>query len=301
MSVLASECRVTADVRATLRGVTMHPTDPPYVLVEFNPWSRSNRADQESPRAWNDGSWSGAEWAEAVTVPLTVAVKTLDELPGTRRWLEVWQPFVAAWAPSHDDLPLDFAVDDGAGGLTEYVMFGRPRLADPVARTALRGWTLTRCAFRALDPLIYSGGVSGLHTATTGLPSSSGGLIVPFTVPFIIGATVTAGRIQITNAGTAPTALQLRIDGPVQEPRVTLQTPTGPQTLRYHDTLLAGQWLDIDTKARTVLLNGAVSRRGLVSGDWPLLSPGTWELAFDAANFDADALLTVTWRDAWIA
>jgi hypothetical protein len=309
MTEMASNevCDLIDDVTVTLRGVTMHPTNPPYTLITFNPWSRAARVDQESPRAWNHGAWSGAEWLDAVTVPLTVLVKN-DAGRGTRRWLEVWQPFVAAWEPSHVDVPLEFSVDDGAGGTDDYVMFGRPRLVDPGAVTALRGWTLVACQFRALDPRIYSAGAEGLHVAFTGLPVQTGGFTFspapsggPLTLPFSINAISSAGALQLTNLGTTPTGLQVRIDGSVQEPRFTLQTPDGPRTFFYLDSLADDQWLDVDTRARTVLLNGTVSRRGQSAGDFPLLHPGTWELSFNAAQFDADALITVTWRDAWIA
>lgn len=300
-------CDLLSDVTVTLRGVTMHHHDPPYTLVTFNPWTRATRADQESPRAWNDGSWSGAEWLDAVTIPLTVLVRNTAGR-GTRRWLEEWQPFAAAWAPSHVDIPLDFTVDDGAGGVDEYVVYGRPRLVDPGAVTAIRGWTLVQCLFRALDPRIYSGGASGLHTLQTGLPQQTGGFTFspapsggPLVLPFTIDAVSSSGTVFLTNLGTTSTALIVRFDGSVSEPRFTLQTPDGPQTLRYHDDLEDGQWLTLDTRQRTALLNDSVSRRGSVSGDWPLLYPGTWELSFNAATFDADALLTVSWRDAWIA
>jgi hypothetical protein len=61
----------------------------------------------------------------------------------------------------------------------------------------------------------------------------------------------------------------------------------------------AGESLTIDTRARTAYVNGGVSRRGRVVGDWFLLEPGSSEIAFAAAAYDASAQLTVTWRDAW--
>jgi hypothetical protein len=223
-----------------------------------------------------------------------VLTKTLDALPGTARWLALHQQLAAAFAPSHVDIPLSFTVGSDA-----YMLYGRPRLVEPLAETAFRGWAICRAAFRALDPRVYSAAV---HEVTLGLPSVVGGLEVPFTVPFSIGAVVTAGRASITNAGTAATGLVLRIDGPAQEPRISLVGPdSSVRVLRFLDDVDAGQWLEIRTRERVAYLNGTVSRRGRMTGDWPLLEPGTSEIAFDAAVYDASALLTVTWQDAWIS
>lgn len=121
------------------------------------------------------------------------------------------------------------------------------------------------------------------------------GLMVPFT----IAATVVSGMVEVTNAGTADTGLTLRIDGPVVDPRISLLVDGVTQTLRLDLTLTAGQWLDIDTRAETVTLNGSASRRGQAYGDWPILPGSTsGELSWNAAAYEAAALLTVSWRDA---
>lgn len=287
-------CPPTNDVTATLRGLTMDHHTPPFVLLSFNPWVRQVRADSEAANAWADGGWSGNEWLESVTVPITLLVKTTGSLPGTPYWLELHQQLAEAFAPSHVDIPLTFIV-----GSDTYVLYGRPRLVEPLAETAFRGWAIARAAFRALDPLIYS---STTHEIILGLPSESGGLEVPFVVPFIIGATVTSGTTTITNAGTAPAGLTLRIDGPVQEPRVSLRAPDGSvKVLRYLDDLASGEYLTIRTRERTAYLQDAVSRRGRITGDWFLLEPGTSEITFGAAVYDASARLTVSWQDAYLS
>ncbi|MGH9247941.1 MAG: phage distal tail protein [Acidimicrobiales bacterium] len=277
------------DGQASVNGLLMgHDTS--YKLLGFNPWTKNVRAEQQSPRAWNHGSWSGPEWAEDVIVPMRVLPQSVD----AASWLGLHQQLVAAFRASHADVELRFRL----GGV-EYLMRGRPRMVEPDAVMIGGGQVVTRCAFVALDPRIYS---AAEHTGSIGLPSSSGGLTAPVTVPFTVAAVVTAGRVTLVNAGTEPTGLLFRVDGPVVSPRVTLAGPGGPQALIFDLTLTVGQWLDVDTAARTVYLNGTSSRRGLtaVVGDWPALPPGPWELAFDAAAFDPDAELTWTFRDAWM-
>lgn len=267
-----------------------------YTLIEFNPWGKTNRATQSDKRAWSHGSWSGRELIDEVAVPIRVLITTDTPVD----WLAAHQALAAAFTPTDDgtdaELRFRFAGND-------FVMFGRPRLVEPESAELLAlGKSFTRAAFVALDPLIYS---ATERQQVLGLPSVSGGLTVAFTVPFTITATVTAGRATISNAGTQSTALKLRIDAfgnSLVEPRVSLLTGSTVKVLRANLTLSAGQWLEIDTGARTAYLNGEVSRRGNMSGDWPLLPPassGSSELAFDAGAYSATAQLTATWRDAW--
>ncbi|MGH9250260.1 MAG: phage distal tail protein [Acidimicrobiales bacterium] len=279
----------TQDGQASVNGLLMG-RDTSYKLLSFNPWTKNVRAEQQAERAWNHGSWSGPEWAEAAVVPMRVLPRGVD----AASWLGLHQQLIAAFRPSHVDVELRFMV-----GGTEYLMRGRPRMVEPAAVMIGTGQVFTQCAFLALDPRIYS---AAEHTGSIGLPSSTGGLTIAVTVPFTVPAVVTAGRATLTNAGTEATGLLLRVDGPVASPRVTLTGPDGPQALIFNLTLTTGQWLDVDTAARTVYINGTSSRRGLtaVVGDWPLLPPGPWELAFDAAAFDAAAQLSWTFRDAWM-
>lgn len=307
-ATLTADCEITDDVSVTIRGLVLHPTDPPYTLLEFNPWGRPVRAESETPRAWADGAWSGAEWNDAVTIPLTILVRAPEVAAsrGTRWWLAYHAQLAAAFAPSLDDVALEFTVanPDRPGGGDTFLIWGRPRLVDPVAGTAQRGWALCRAAFRALDPLIYSGGPDGLQTATMNLPQQTGGLCLGagLCAPFGVPAQVVAGHEILLSCGTAPSSALLRIYGPVSEPRVTLLGPDGnPQVLRYHGALDAAQWLEVDTRARTALLNGTVSRRGQMSGDWFLIPPGSSEVSFEAPAYNAAARLEVSWRSAWLA
>ena len=273
-----------------VRDLVMGPGTPYRILGGFNPWTKNVRAEQSDSRAWGDGSWSGAEWADEVVVPLPILVQA----SGVSGWMAAHQTLVAAFAPSHEDIELRWML-----GGAEYVMFGRPRMVEPQTENIGVGLAHTRCAFVALDPAIYSGTE---HSVTLGLPSTSGGLTFPLSFPLTFPATVTSGRATITNAGTKTTGLRLRIDGPVEEPRVSLLTTAGTAIVRHWLTLTSGQWLDVDTGARTVYLNGTASRRGLTTADgigWPVLPPGSWEIAFDSPVYNPDARLTAYWRDAW--
>ncbi|WP_320067864.1 phage distal tail protein [Micromonospora sp. RTGN7] len=258
------------------------------VLDDVNPWTVTTRYDQVSPRTGDHGSWSGQEWRDEVMVPMRIRVRNqADGTPGG--WLAAHQRLAAAFTPSHTDVELRWMT----GGV-EYMMRGRPRLVEPEVTTIRRGYSVTRCAFAALDPRIYG----AEQVASTLLPSSSGGLVWPVTWPETWPAVVTSGRIQASNEGRAPTRPRLVIHGPVEGPRVTL-VDTG-QTLAWDLALTAGQWLDVDTDRRTSLINGQVSRSGqMTSRQWFELPPGGSEIAFGASVHNPDAALSVAYRSAW--
>lgn len=278
-----------AEGQVQVRDLVMGPGTDFETLRGFNPWALAARVDQSSSRSQDHGSWSGTEWRDEMVVPIPLRVRKLgDRSPGG--WVSAHQQLLAAFAPSHTDIELRWCT----GGV-EYVMFGRPRVVEPEVDTAPAGWTVTRCAFAALDPRIYSG---EQQIATTVLPSSSGGLAWPDVWPQTWPAVVTSGVIQVTNAGGVAVRPRLVIYGPVGGPRVTL-VGTG-QSLAWDLSLSAGQWLDVDTDQRTSLINGQVSRSGqMTSRQWFELPPGSSEIAFNAAFTNPDAQLSVAYRSAW--
>jgi hypothetical protein len=137
--------------------------------------------------------------------------------------------------------------------------------------------------------------------AVTALPSSSGGLQLPFIVPFAITAETVTGQIALTNPGNATGPVKLRIDGPVRGPIITHVSSGKALVLSSSLTIGAGEWLDIDMEARTVLANGQASRGGwIVQRGWFGFDPADNVFAFTATQFDAGARLTVTATPAWL-
>lgn len=278
-----------------VRDLILGPGTQYEILRGTNPFQRNVRADQGGARAWNHGSWSGVEWAAEVVVPMTIRVR--GETRDVASWLAAHQTLTAAFAPvgeSAVDAELRFVL-----GGTEFLMRGRPRMVEPDLTLINSGKSITQAAFVALDPFIYAGAET--VAGPTGLPTFTGGLLVPFTVPFTVDGVLASGFLDLTNTGTADTPLAIRLDGPVTDPSVTLQRTDGiVQTLRFEFDLGAGEWLDIDTGARTVLLNGAASRRGQTTGDFPILPPGTHRILFRAGGvLNLIAQMTVTFRSAW--
>lgn len=150
----------------------------------------------------------------------------------------------------------------------------------------------------AKDPLKYG----GLVTASTVLPSSSGGLVRPSTWPRTWTGVSNTGIIRLTNEGNTNAPLWLRIDGPI---------PAGGWSVSHVDTdevltfatslaLVAGEFVTVDMENREVLAQGQSPRSGYVtSRGWFSLEPGVNDIAFTAVNYSATALLTATTKPAW--
>lgn len=278
-----------------VRDLVMGPGTP-FTVNQFNPFNRTTRANQTEGRAWNHGVWSGVEWANEKVVPMSILVG--DTPGGMASWVDLDQQLAAAFHPIGEEVgeaELRFVL-----GGREYVLFGRPRSVEPTSGHVGFGWSLTQVAFVALDPLIYSG---ELVQITTGLPTFAGGLTVSLTAPFTVDGVQVGGREPTENEGTAETGLFMRLDGPLQEPRVTLQRLDGTVvTLRFDIELLTGQWLEVDTAAETVFLNGLPqsSQLGRTAGDFFLLPKGVSTLRFShTGNFNPTGQLTVSYRHAW--
>jgi hypothetical protein len=137
-------------------------------------------------------------------------------------------------------------------------------------------------------------------TASTGLPSSTGGLSVPFTVPFSIASMVVSGRCVLTNPGNATGPVTLRIDGPVVGPQIVHVGSGLALTFASSLSLAAGEWLEVDMEAQTALANGqaAASRNQFITQrGWSGFSPAGNEWDFSAVS--GTGQLTVTAVPTW--
>ncbi|MGW0523048.1 hypothetical protein [Crossiella sp. NPDC003009] len=140
--------------------------------------------------------------------------------------------------------------------------------------------------------------------ASARLPSGQpgSGIRFPRAFPVAFGSAPDPGVLRLHNAGNGVAYPRLRVTGPVAMPRIVNLATGGELALRY--VLLAGQWLDIDTGTREVLLNGAAPRWVTPGRDtwWPVAEPGVTALAFRGERLPdgGEPELTAEWRSAWI-
>lgn len=177
---------------------------------------------------------------------------------------------------------------------------GRFRKSDANAALARKGFVVA-CStlFEALDGRTYG---DTLNTATTTRVSPGSGFVAPFTPPFTLGAS-TPGTATITNAGKASAPWTARLDGPL-DGIVIEHLQSGRRldlslTANGGVTLGAGDFLELDSDARSVLFNGAADRRNVLTIDssWWELDPGDNSFVLNANT--GSGTLTVNARDVF--
>lgn len=140
---------------------------------------------------------------------------------------------------------------------------------------------------------------------------STAGFSFPLTFPLTFpGGSFTGGNAFVITNGTYPTWPTLRIFGPCTDPAVywldpTLATDLGIQVVFSGLTIADGDYIEVDTQARTACLNGdsMASRYNFVdfaNTSWSPLQPGQNLLRYAPASASTDSECQVLWRDSFL-
>jgi hypothetical protein len=276
--------------RADLGAVPLGGVDSAGVawgLAKLDGWDSPDVRTQYTDREADHGSWAGPTYlaARAITATGTITAPDLPALDTAMEQLRAAAALTDTLLTVYETTPKQATVRRS----------GRV-LMDPVTdRIATYSVLLT-----AADPRRYS---TTLQSQSTGLPSTSGGVTLPITLPLTITATTVSGAITLVNAGSLATRPVLTVTGPTTGGFTIIATrPDGSITQQtYTDTLLAGDVLVLDSDARTAVLNGTVSRRLYLSGTWPEIpAQSQLALSWTCPAYDAAAMLTGTARSAWM-
>lgn len=281
---------------ATLGGVTLGAVDASGVdwrLMNLEGWDSPDSRSEFTEREADHGSWASPVYLSSRPITLGGTI-----LAPSQALLEAAMDQLRAAAGLTDTL------------LTVWETTPKQAVVRRSGKPLIQYLTDTKASFSVLvtaaDPRRYS---TTLSTDTKALPSTSGGLTYPATFPVTFSATAVAGSILAVNAGNADTRPVLTITGPVVAPSVSALYADGTvRQLIYSLDLASGDVLTIDTDARTVLLNGDVSRRRFltVSAGWPTIpaavngTPGAVTYQFQSSTYNATTRLTATWRSAWM-
>ena len=141
-----------------------------------------------------------------------------------------------------------------------------------------------------------------LITATTLLPSSTGGRTYPAMYPITYTGSSNTGVLRLTNPGNEQAPAWLRIDGPIPAGGWTVTHVGKKRSLAFASSLAlaAGEFVTVDMDRKEVLAQGQSARQGYVtSRGWFSLDPGDNDIAFSAANYSPTAQLTVSTKPAW--
>lgn len=264
-----------------------HDGDVDVILTDLTGWGSPGSTIDVQQNARSHGAWAGDAWLapryptlQGVIVAPTrdLAVATFDEL---------------VTACDLDSATLTVV----EGDLTRHMDTRRKGeiLHEVVGPNgAVINWSVMLVA---VDPRKYGTTL----TASTGLPSTSGGMTFPVTFPFTFDEVLASGRVSLTNLGNIEGPVRLRIEagsGGLTGPKVT-HVASG-RSLEFATTLTIpeGNWIDVDMRAQTVLENGTAARNGWVTGrGWSWFEPGGNEWSFTAES--GVGTLTVEADPAW--
>jgi len=112
------------------------------------------------------------------------------------------------------------------------------------------------------------------------------------------GTSSTTDQVNINVAGNRPTPPTFIITGPVTNPHI-LNDTTGSEMI-FNIVLASTDTLTIDTKFKTVKLNGTANRRNtLVAPTWFYLQPGNNAIRYRAESSDPTSTLQIKFYPAY--
>lgn len=144
-------------------------------------------------------------------------------------------------------------------------------------------------------------------SGVSGLPSSSGGMQIPYCFEEAGGSlsswmwseNVTSGHVALDNVGTAPSPVMIRINGPVVNPQV-LHVGSG-HVMAFAMNLSRGHYATINGVTHEILIDGTDPARGrVVRREWSQAEPGMNVWGFNASEYSADARVTVSFYPAYM-
>ena len=111
------------------------------------------------------------------------------------------------------------------------------------------------------------------------------------------------GRVEIVNEGSATAYPVFRIYGPLTDPLI--ENETSGRQLSFDIEVSQGDYLEVDTAARTIRLNGLEANNRYDTLDFPTsqwfgLRPGVNLIRFAPESSSAPAVCEVRWRGAWL-
>lgn len=156
----------------------------------------------------------------------------------------------------------------------------------------------------SLSPYLY-----GLDSVSdsTGLPSSSGGMLFPYHFEEAVvslsswmwSENVTSGKVSLSNVGTAPSPVMIRIDGPVVDPQV-VHVGSG-HVMAFSMSLGSGHYATINGMTHEILVDGTDPARGrVVRREWSQAEPGMNVWGFNAGEHSTAARMTVSFYPAYL-
>lgn len=246
----------------------------------------------DQPLVARDGLAPGIDYLRGRSIVLLLDVTGTD----ITQFNAAMNALSSAFQAGQTERPLTFQINGVSGGnLARINCRTRKFTPIPIAEEWITNGSAAEIAIElfATDPLKYSDAVS---TVTLSVATTLGGFTFPITFPLSFGSGGTSGLFSINNVGNAASAPFFRIYGPITNP--VLRNETTGEQLSLNLVIASGDYVDIDVKNRTVLLNGTANRYfNLTSAQWWYLQPGVNQVRYSATS--GTSTVDMTYRSAW--
>lgn len=187
-------------------------------------------------------------------------------------------------------------------GRPKRVIFCRPiNVAIPVNRTFSLKIPKVTVQFECSDPRHYD---LELKEETATLPTTGDGLDFPLDFPLDFGLG-SSNSVDIINGGDAPSHWTGTVTGPATNPRIEASSQITDETLFLafqNLTIVDGEELVLDSRDRSILLNGQNRRSALIPGSiwWSIPEfPDILTIHYTSSDDPiTTSTFTTTWSDA---
>jgi hypothetical protein len=251
--------------------------------------------------------WPGADGEIDSTVfeggrTITAVVQLLP-------WTFAKEKHLKAFTRSRLRPTMTIELDDGT--LLQATVRGLPFSSELTVEWQAAGLRLFPVQWRVASGVLES---AELHKQTilAGTPDADGlefGSTLEFGPTLEFPDVAAPGTGPVTNAGDRPATAVLRAYGPfggsLSTDNVTIGNQTTGKYLVFAGLqVLAGEFVEIDLRAKTILLNAdptqsLYDKRDPALSDWWVLEPGVNVLVFQPETYSGAAQMHVLWRDAY--
>lgn len=288
------------DVRLTLNGFPLYGTDQYGCEWHVTFQNVSGLFDgvgstlQTKDKAWSDG------WFSNIPVAQGRSISVEGHIIGkcTENCINAWDAFKRSFNITGQSLIVKL------GNISRQVQVMQSSSA-PLVEWAGVNILKFSIGLTALDSYLYdTQSVSG----NIGLPHTQGGMTFPYHFEdlntgsestWVWSETTVSGSVRLTNTGSAPSPVTIRIDGPVVNPQVE-HRPSG-HIMAFDLTLGMGHYILINGATHEILIDGTDPARGSVTRrEWSYAEVGENIWMFSAKEPSDNARMTVTFNPAYI-
>jgi hypothetical protein len=275
-------------------GVVLN-SDPPGDFVDITKITGLDNATFREANRDHEGTDGGFLDAEFEKARIILASGTVYSSPTTI--MSFLDQLKANFAPTTTPQPFYMLM----GSVGERVVFAKSNGCSFSIDTAYRvGTADIQFKLTAEDPTIYDSQLSQVQIPLGATVNTGIGFPLGFAFGFG-GVTGSGDGRGVYNGGNRPAGAILSISGGTGVVDPVIINDTTGSTLQFSGlTLSSTDVLTIDLRNKTVLLNGAASRRSaLVNPQWFLLQQGTNFIRYRAASVGGGSILNVAYRNAW--